>query len=148
MDEIRIIGDSDFIKKTQKALNLIKERNPNTYRFINNYIGIIKQNKYSGMDVFANPPTFLVGKSTSDSDTFWYASCILHDATHSFLFFSAEKRGEDGSIEYQGHDAEMACLTKQIDLLKAIKAPQYLIDYASSLYDTNWYDIPVSKRNW
>ncbi len=148
MDEIRIIGDSDFIKKTQKALNLIKERDPNTYRFINNNIGIIKQNEYSGMDVFANPPTFLVGKATSNSNTFWYASCILHDATHSFLFFTAKEKGEDAFAAYQGHDAEMHCLTAQIELLKRINAPSYLIKYAESIYDNKWYEVPVSKRHW
>ena len=148
MDEIKIIGDSDFIKNTQKALKLIKERDPNSYRIINNYIDIIKQNNYSGMDVFADSPTFLVGESTSNSNSFWYASCILHDATHSFLFFTADERGEDGALTYQGHDAEIYCLTKQIELLKAIDAPQHLIDYANSLYNNNWYDVPTSKRKW
>ena len=148
MREIKIIGNSTFINKTKEALQLIKTNDVCSFVFINKYIGIIKQSDYSGMDVFTNPPTFLVGNRTSNSDIFWYASCILHDATHSFLFFTAKEKGEDAFAAYQGHDAEMYCLTAQIELLKRINAPSYLIEYAEGLYDNKWYEVPESKRHW
>jgi hypothetical protein len=107
------------------------------------------------MDVFASKPTFLVANETSSSGVFWYASTIVHDAMHSFLFFRARQKASDeleayinGIEAYSGHDAEMFCLTKQIETLKKIQAPEYLIKYAESCYNSDWYEIPISKRTW
>lgn len=147
-NEVKIIGDSAFCQKTQSALQLLKVKDRDAWNIVIKYIGVIKQHTFSGMDVFACSPTFLVGSATSNSDIFWYASCILHDATHSLLYFDAEKNGQDGIAAYQGHDAEMYCLTKQIETLKKLEAPKSLIEYAESLYNHNWYDLPISKRKW
>ena len=148
MDGIKIIGDKKFILNTEKALQLIKNGHIESFLFIKKYVGVIKQSDFSGIDVFSEQPTFLVGNKTSDSNSYWYASCILHDAEHSFLYFSLKEKGEDDLRGYQGYDAEMYCLEKQIELLKKINAPSYLIEYANTLKESNWYDIPVSRRKW
>lgn len=148
MDGIKIVGKKNFILNTIRALQLIKSGDIESFLFIKKYVGVIKQNDFSGIDVFSEQPTFLVGNATSDSNSYWYASCILHDAEHSFLYFSLKEQGEDGLSGYQGYDAEMYCLEKQIELLKKINAPSYLIEYATTLKNSNWYDIPVSRRKW
>ena len=147
-NEIEIIGDSDFCNKTKKALQLLKDRDIDAFNVVIKYVGVIKQHSFSGMDVFQSHPTFLVGSLTSNSDSFWYASCILHDATHSLLYFHAENNGRDGVEAYQGYEAEMYCLTKQIETLKKLGAPRETIEYATSLYDSKWYEISEKKRHW
>ncbi len=100
------------------------------------------------MNVFASKPTALIGTPTSNLNIFWYASTIVHEATHSFIFFRARQQGRNGVEEYKGHDAEMFCLTRQIQVLKNIQAPDYLIKHAEGLYNSTWYEAPSSKRNW
>ena len=145
---IKIIGDPTFCQNTEKALELLKTRDIEAFNEVNACIGSIKQNKISGIDVLRKPPRFLVSNELSNSDTHWYASCILHDAMHSFLYFDALKKGQNGLEVFQGHDAEMFCLDKQIETLKNIGASKELLKYAESLHDSKWYEVPVSKRNW
>ncbi|MDE5539527.1 MAG: hypothetical protein K2J20_03470 [Bacilli bacterium] len=145
---MQIVGDKKFCRKTRKALQLLKDRDIESFEIVETFVREIKQHEYSGMDVFESIPTFLVGTATSNSNIFWYASCILHDATHSLLYFNAEMEGKNGREIYQGHDAEMYCLTKQIETLKKIGAPVDIIEYAESLYDNNWYDASLSARRW
>lgn len=143
---IKIQGSSDFTNKTEKALRLLELRSPNSSTIINRYIGMIKQNSYSGMAAYANPPTFLVGDATANSSETWYAGCIAHDSYHSKLY--NDYKAKYGSVPddvWTGQRAEMECLEFQIQVLTEISAPQHEIDYAKSLKGQNWWDKP---RDW
>ena len=148
---IKIIGDDDFIKKTEDALSKIKEKSPMSYAIVTNHISIIRSvEKRSGIDAKAKYPTFYVGLTTSNSPLNWYASTIVHDAYHVKLYrdYTKEHKGEPVPPEvYSGRKAEDACLSAQENFLREIKASvRYIqqmrdmrkIDYFSTHIDRIW----------
>ena len=149
MGKILISGNKKFIRRTKIALQLLKERDNIEYKNVISYSGKITMLEYTGgMNVFEEIPTAYMGKSHNKERIYWYASCIVHEAHHSKLYFTALEEGRDGIKEYAGHIAEMYCLTKQIETLKKIGSPREIIEYATTLYDSKWYEIPASKRFW
>ena len=147
---IKIIGDDRFIKKTETALSLIKEKSPTSYAIVTNYISIIQLTKKSGMDAKAEFPTFNVGLTTSKYPLSWYASAIVHDSYHTKLYHDYRKDHKGKKVPdeiWTGRNAENECLTVQEAFLKEINAPEYQIkcvqrnrhiDYFSDMKSRNW----------
>lgn len=147
---IEIQGIKGFIQKTIEALNALSQTK--IYPQIKQYIANIRQGAWSGMDVFANKPTFNVGDATWQHSEAWYAGAIAHDSNHSKLYFNA-KQQRDGAEpkheEWTGTEAERHCLDVQQEVLKNLKADHYLIDYIEMLKANPTYHIqPLSQRNW
>jgi hypothetical protein len=142
--EITIKGDAGFVRNTQKALDIIHAGSQSGYELVKRYIAVIEQSSFTGMRAFDNPPTFQVGSATYNSSATWYASTIIHDAYHSKLYHEAlERHGYVANDMWTGYDAEMLCLSVQIDFLKEIGAPQREIDHAISQRYANWWDGTV-----
>lgn len=98
------------------------------------------------MNVYNDPPTFEVGEATYMATVTCYAIAIAHDAYHSKLYFDYwEVHGKVPADVWAAEKAEMQCLEFQINTLIQIEAPQSEIDYAKSLYGTNWGE---SERTW
>jgi len=143
--ETTMNGDNEFIKNTQKAMELIGGSEFG-YELVTSYIAIIEQSTYSGMRAYDILPTYQVGKATYNASATWYASTIVHDAYHSKLYFdSLEEYGFVDNDMWMGYIPEMMCLSVQIDFLKEIGAPRNEVDYAISLIDTNYWDV---KDRW
>ena len=143
--EIKIIGDESFTQNTKNALDVIKSSN-SSHKLVMRYICIIQQNSYSGMRAYDNPPSFQVGNATYTASTTWYASAIVHDAYHSKLYHDyLETHDKVPDDVWTGYNAEMQCLSVQISFLKEIGAPQNEIDYAESLYGTNWWSTSIGR---
>ena len=66
--ETTIAGDTNFAKKTQKAMDLIK-KSPFGYELTTGHIAVIELNTFSGMRAFDNPPTYQVGEATYNAST-------------------------------------------------------------------------------
>lgn len=85
------------------------------------------------------PPKYVVADDTAFPSVTWYASTIAHDATHSELYH--EYKTKYSSVVpydiWSGVSAERFCNAYQLDVLKRIGAPQYEIDYLSSLDGTH-----------
>jgi hypothetical protein len=140
-----IEGDGAFTENTRAALVLIKESDT-ADEIVNNYVGVIKQGKTSGMAAQQTPPTFVVGEASYEASLTWYASAIVHDAYHSKLYHDYLKNHDYVPYNvWTGEEAEMACLEVQIEFLEEIGAPEYEIDYAESLIGDNWRD---EERWW
>ena len=127
-----IEGDDDFKIKTLEALIVITYKAEEKFNNVLKYIGRIKQGEQSGVHESANPPTFIVGKSTYFSQKEWYASEIVHSSYHSKLYHDYIETSKTESEYYSGEKAEYACLNYQISFLEEIGAEQYLIDTAKS----------------
>lgn len=142
--EIKIVGDAGFTQNTERALDIIRG-SKSGYELVMNYIGVIKQvPQGSGMWAEEIPPTFQVGDVTSNDSETWYASSIVHDAYHSKLYHDYLQEHDTVPDDiWTGENAEMQCLTVQINFLKEIGAPQYEIDYAESMYGENWWSGEV-----
>jgi len=143
---IIIEGDAEFVKNTENALSLIKEKSPEHNAIVEKYIGKIQLHTFSGMAAYDDPPTFLVGSSISNASVTYYASSIVHDANHSKLYNDYQSQyGYVPDEIWTGYDPEQECLAVQIIFLEKINAPQSEIDYAKSLIGENWWDGP---RDW
>ena len=145
---IIIIGDDEFITKTQEALALIKEKSPKSYAIVTNYLSIIQRGEMSGIRSRAEPPTFYVGLRTAESQLSWYASAIVHDAYHSKLYRDYRKRhGEPVPREvYAERTGEDACLTAQENFLRDVDAPEFMLRH---IEDGRYVDYFSSQtRDW
>lgn len=140
---IQVIGDKEFVARTNEALALLKTKAPADYALVSASIGKIQQHTFSGMAAFETPPTYKVGAATSSASLTWYASTIVHDACHAKLYHdyitTYKKAVPDDA--WTGMAAEMTCLERQIKTLKQIGAPDSEITYAQSLRGTNWWDL-------
>lgn len=149
MGQIRIIGSKDFIETTKKALYLIKEKDPINYKIVIQNIGAIVLNKVtynSYFDAFQEVPTFFVNEKTYKHNIEWYASGIVHEGYHGKLFQDAILDDEDPIQVYSGYEAEMYCLTKQIESMRRLGACKKDIEWAVSCYDKRWWEEKPKKR--
>ena len=140
LSSIRLEGDAEFVQKTVTALKLIEQSSEDA-NFVKTYIGIIRQSEKSGIWVRETPPVFCVGKATYTASSTWYASAIVHDACHSYLF----QKGE----VHSGREAEDTCMLRQIAFLRAIGGPAHEISYLESLIQNKVdYFSDYRSRNW
>jgi hypothetical protein len=138
----QIEGDASFVHRTSAALDLLKDRHPSAYARVLRYVGKIKQSTWSAMQTSWMPPTFEVGPDTLSSDDYWYAGAIAHDATHSKQYFDYLSLNPGAlwvpNDEWTGRNAEIECMTYQLDVLTKINAAQYLIDYMNTIIDGSY----------
>ncbi|MGK0343351.1 MAG: hypothetical protein ACJAXW_003909 [Candidatus Azotimanducaceae bacterium] len=86
-------GDSKFTLQVSEALALLEEKSPAEYLFVRRYVGLIKQNSFSGMEPWRKPPRFLLSDKTAFNSLTWCAAVIVHDAYHSFLYHKFKPDG-------------------------------------------------------
>lgn len=148
INKIKIIGDTDFVKKTEKALNLIRMTDSDVWQTVWENIGIIKSAEKSGMYSFESPPVFKVGRLTAEASLSWYASCICHDAYHSKLYHEyQEKHGKVPDNVWTGRKAENLCIDFQTQFLKKINAPQEEIQHLQNMKNIDYF-LDYNDRNW
>ena len=150
--EFIINGDSTCVSETEKALNLLKREVPNHYGIANQYIGEIRcVESGSGMAAWEEPPVFLVGEVTLTAGTIWYAGTIIHDACHSKLYHDYLAMNSVPSTPgevYSGREAEAQCLAAQLDALRGIRAPSYMLDSVREGIDSEYWEVPYDERYW
>ena len=132
---IRIIGDTDFINATKKALDLIRTSDSEMWSMVSKYVGIITSSEKSGMKAWTNSPVFEVGLATSESDSYWYASSICHDAYHSKLY---TKEVQDQLSKYSFGQTEIGSYI--LNVLCPLGYYQY------QLFDPSEEQFPDSRR--
>lgn len=120
----KIEGSDRFVAQVEEALKRIRERAPRAYKLIQQNVAIIKQSERSGMWAFRNPPTFEMGDRTTFYSVTWCAGSIAHDALHSKLYhdYRAAKGKPVPNEIWTGRNAELKCISFQIDVLKKIRA--------------------------
>lgn len=138
--DIKIKGNSEFITQTRAALTLLEQKDPDAFKKIQTYVGIIEQGEHSGMWAWEIPPRYEVGDVTAFYSISWYASTIAHDATHSELYaqYQLAHPGEPVPEDaYGGVEIERFCIGYQVEVAKRIGAPQSEVDYLSTLDGTH-----------
>jgi|WetSurSiteA1Bulk_404760.scaffolds.fasta_scaffold59875_1 hypothetical protein len=137
-----IQGSDQFIDQVQKALLLLKERDVEAYAIVTTYIGRIQQNKLSGMDAAATPPTYYISDITAFASVTWCAATIAHDSFHSKLYHDYLK-AHDGPVPstiYKGREVERQCVKHQLAVMERIGAPAEEIFNAMQSEDGNFVD--------
>lgn len=150
---IIVKGDSDCKKKTEEALSLLEKKAFEDYTTVRKYIGIIDcVEKGSGMFAYETPPRYQVGKKTYYySDALWYAGTIVHDACHSKLYNDYRTQHPFTSVPpnvWMGKNAEEKCLDIQYEASKKIGADEETLSTIKNAINTNYWDIPLSDRQW
>ena len=146
---IKIIGDEEFIQRTQEALTLIKEKSPRSYAIVTNYLSVIRRGEQSGIQASAEPPTYYVGLRTAESELTWYASCIVHDATHSKLYRDYRKKHKRERVPdeiYRGRSGENACISVQQDFYRDVGGFEKKIQYLEKLKTIDYFS--AKTRDW
>lgn len=151
-----MIGSADFAEKTKAALARLKKSG--YLGEIKGHASIIKQSNCSGMNVYAEKPTFQVGKETWNSNNVWYAGTIAHDSFHSKLYHDSKKaKGgvEPPAEDWSGRQAEIECLNYQARVLRGLQAPEYMIQYVQGMIKNPVYQKvgagkadPCEDRDW
>jgi hypothetical protein len=148
----KIVGDSQCVEKTDKALGVLLEKSKSDFEKVAASIGTIEcAEKSSGVFVFENPVRFRVGWATSQSDKFWYASVLVHESCHVQQYRSYVSSHPDKPVPpeiFSGAEAENDCLLAQYNCLSQLKADKILLEYTKKIAETNYWDIPYEKRWW
>ena len=146
---IKIIGDDEFIKKTEEALALIREKAPKFYVSVTNYIGIIKAYEKTGMAAYLDPPTSKIGLKTAEANLTWYASMIVHETNHSKQYNDYRKNVNKKVPNeiWTGRAAEDACLDVQEAFLKEINAPERFIKAVQRARHIDYFS-DAKSRDW
>ena len=143
MGQRKIRGTKEFIKTTKEALNLIKEKDPMSFKIVVKNIKRIeehRENCHSYFIVVEGVPTAKINKKTYTHNIEWYACGLVHEAYHSKQYREALLDGKDPMKACTGYSAEMYCLTKQIECMKRIGASQEDLDWAINCYDQKWWE--------
>jgi hypothetical protein len=111
------IPNEEFEAKVQQALDLLKEKAGTHYTSVTTYVDKIRADKASG--AFVQRAIVDIARPTFDGPLEWLASVLVHETRHISLF--REK------LEHSGKEAELECNRVQLEALRLIGAPQYLI---------------------
>ena len=150
IEGIEVQGSREFVLRTQQSLQLLQSTPQ--FAVVRPYFGAIRQGKRSGMDVYADPPTYEVGFPTWSHSALWYASTIAHDAYHSKLYHDYKKghpSGEPPGEVWTGKEAERVCMNFQREVLVELKAGNELILYLDQLIKNPTYQgDPQSEEDY
>jgi hypothetical protein len=153
-DSLAIQGTPQFEEQVEKALALLKAQSPAGYATVTNYIGIVQQDKHSGMEVHHKPPIFQLNSNSVYFSVTWCAGVIAHDSFHSKLYFDYKRQHPWAmwvpNDNYGGKQAERACLEHQMSVLTDIGAPVSEIDWCRQCEtQTNQYwKVKYKNRDW
>jgi hypothetical protein len=142
IEGIQVWGSKEFIAQVEKALTLLRDKSPDDLALVQHYVGRIQEHERSGMRAYDNPPTFDLNMKTAGYSVSWCAGSIVHDAFHSKLYndYRAAHGEPVPDSEWTGQAAEMKCIVVQLSTLNSIGAPEYEIEYASTL-DGSHFDL-------
>lgn len=138
-NKIKILGSKKFTNQTIKALELIEKESKLDFNKITKYLKSIKQSNISGIDL--KKSQYNVSNKTAFKSIEWYASTIIHDTHHYYLY--KIKRLLWIPKNYEEH--ERLCMKEQIRFLKKINAHNSMIKYCKNIIKTKYW---LKERNW
>ena len=151
-NKVELRGDKDCRTLTQTALDLLKSKAPIHYETVNEYVGSIDcVNEGSGVYSWEKPPRVIIGDATRNASLTWYASVLVHEATHARLYQTYEKEHPGESVPedvYSGENGESICIQVQYDALTLVGGPQYELDHLKNSLETRYWEIPYEDRWW
>ncbi|MEL6110262.1 MAG: hypothetical protein AAFU85_30000 [Planctomycetota bacterium] len=154
----KIEGNQRFVEQVGSAMKLMKDKTPRVYDLIQKNVAIVKQGKRSGMWAFRDPPTFEMADPTAFYSITWCAGSIAHDAFHSKLYrdyLDAKGRPVPNAV-WTGREAELKCLSFQLDVLEKVGASRREIEHCRAQNgehfdidkDGNYEWSDYFQRNW
>ncbi|MFZ5634170.1 MAG: hypothetical protein ACOY40_15115 [Bacillota bacterium] len=140
---VRIEGTKEFNDEIIKALKLLKERAPEHYQRVGNYVSSIEyapKTDPRNIIAYVNPSktenrVFFISLAPKDKYKIYrYVSAITHESRHLEQFYSLPEIFRDMSLVE--HDA----VSIEIDALKKVGAPQIFIDASIDTLKDRWWE--------
>lgn len=140
-------GGVAFKHIIEETLYLLKVNAPEYYNFVTQHISTIKQ--YNGRAFYVTPrkaPSTVYGsdeyllrlfetEEPKGKINIWMASVLVHEAAHIM-------RNSNKELTTTPEIEEQFALDVQTRFLKAIDAPQDMIDYCTTAIETRWWEDP------
>jgi|GEM_PF-6078926 len=152
LTDIEIVGDASFKKAMRDALELLRDKSPEDYAFVGMYVRkIVLDVGYETRPYTQRIDMAVHIPSDWKPDAYWWAGCIRHEAQHIYQRYDIKQKSiaEDETDAWQ----------KNMDTLKRIGAPSWMIDYYRKAPESKWWEqnpmldkileqINQSKTNW
>jgi hypothetical protein len=154
--DCEIVGSAAFTNQVVHALTLLKEKAPEAYGIVTNYVKRIEQGERSGMWAYKKPPTYEMSDKTTFYSLTWCAATIAHDSFHSKLYHdtpSAPGKTVPDSA-WTGTDAEKMCMAHQLNVMTLIGSPTNETAYAKQqlkgtyVADKETWETYKKNRKW
>ena len=148
-DCLTIEGSPPFCDQVQKALLVLKNRAPESFAIVTNYVGTIRQSPHSGMNATKKPPVFDLNDRSAFYSVTWCAGAIAHDSFHSKLYHDYKQRHHwfVPRKVWTGEESERKCLEHQLAALRQIGAGTNEIAHCQAA-TLDYVKVPYGKRNW
>jgi len=137
---IEINGNQEFVDKTLEALRLIRKKSNKDFIRANKYLKVIKTGRKSR--ILLEKSIFVVGKRVWNTEIEWYASSIVHEVCHYYLYHIKKIPWKKGNMKYH----EYTCIKDQTRFLRKIGAPKRLVDWCEGTFKMkHWYRRKTQK---
>lgn len=130
------INETVFVNKIQSAILLLKEKSPDEYAIMQQYIGKIRSTRASGANYNEEIMTIEIAKRTFDASLEWLASVLIHETHHIRKYKDTGKKYGNAHLMSDKKaafkvmvDEEMECNKIQLVALINIGGAQYEIDH-------------------
>jgi hypothetical protein len=138
--EPKIIGLPQFEQTMRQALNLLLARDLEGYMLVCGYLDTIVQTEHTGvvspLGLFLHRPA----DYPQDVVLYWEAAALVHEATHVWLHRK--------NYVYAGKEAEEFCTRAQIESMRKLGAPEWMVKGAENALQTGYWEVPYEQRNW
>lgn len=132
LTDIEIVGDASFKKAMRDALELLRDKDPEDYKFVGQYIRKIVLDTNSRAPLTMGYDMIIRIPNTWKPDAYWWAGCFRHEAQHIYQTYN--------STHVVLEVDEMEAWKKEMDTLYKIDAPQWMIDYYKRAPETKWWE--------
>ncbi len=133
-----IFGNHLFVGACLNALRVLKEEVPETFQIINARVEFIAQSPGSGI-LHSRPVLIFLSTKMASLPTSELAGILAHEACHISL--------EEGSLLSKEVE-ERRCIEYQCKILKELGVDQQVIAEVQEAIKTEYWKIPIFKRNW
>jgi hypothetical protein len=117
---IDIQGPESLKKDMRECIDLLREKDPEGYLMVGRYVKTIKFGDYPNPQMNPVEMAVSIPKDKYKTDKIWWAAVLVHEAQHAEQYYSLKRQTED--------EREIEAYTRDIQTLKKIGAPQYMID--------------------
>ncbi|MFH0752106.1 MAG: hypothetical protein V1914_00750 [archaeon] len=130
---IVISGKKSFVSDITSALNLLLEKDPKNWEFVQKNLTEILESEHSG--VTCEEGIFKFKNKPYNSK--WIASVLIHESWHIEYFLTGEP--------YDGEEAERRCMEKQNEFLALVGYKKINIE---KLLKTKYWEVDYEERDW
>lgn len=128
---ITLWGQADFLEQVKNSLDLLNSKTPEAFQEVASDLKRIQQGSKTSMHRTGNPPYMELNYNTAFRSPQECAMAIVHEACHAGLH--NERRKDPSAPASSGQKAELACIGKEIDILRRLGGSEEDFEYLRSL---------------